>query len=77
MRNKIAQYRKIRGMTQDELAKAAGITRPYLSDIENGKYSPGGPLMLRIAKVLNLAVEEIFFENSVMHVEQATGTDGQ
>lgn len=29
--------RKFRGMTQDELAQAAGISRPYLTEIEQGR----------------------------------------
>lgn len=74
LRNKIAELRKFRDMTQDDLAKMAGVSRPYLSDIENGKYSPGGPLMLRIARALMAPAEEIFFDDDVNHAEQPTGT---
>ncbi|WP_425059170.1 hypothetical protein SCACP_38430 [Sporomusa carbonis] len=60
LKNIIVKTRKIKKITQQELAKI-GIKRPYLSDIENCKYQPGGELMLNIAKALNVAVEEIFF----------------
>ena len=70
MQNKIADFRKKRGVTQDELAQKVDVSRPYLSDIENGKSSPGGPLMLKIAKAFNAKVEEIFFEDTVRHTEQ-------
>ncbi|OPX83414.1 MAG: transcriptional repressor DicA [Pelotomaculum sp. PtaB.Bin104] len=63
MNNKIAELRKGLDMTQDDLAKAVGISRPYLSDIENSKYNPGGPLMLKIAKVLKATVEDVFSDD--------------
>lgn len=76
LRNRIAETRKAQGITQGELAKKTNITRPYLSDIENGKYSPGGVLLLRIARALNVKVEDIFFDDGVNHAEQPTGTAG-
>jgi putative transcriptional regulator len=63
MRNKIAEARKSQSITQDDLARAVGISRPYLSDIENDKYNPGGALMLKIAKTLGVSVEELFSED--------------
>lgn len=60
MLNKIAEFRRKRGLSQEELAQIVGVSRPYLSDIENGKGSPGGPLILKIAKALDEKVENIF-----------------
>ena len=70
MENRIAEKRKALGITQEQLAKLLNISRPYLSDIENGKHNVSGRLMLKIAKVLNCKVEEIFFEDTVNHTEQ-------
>ncbi len=45
----LRSVRKARGLTQQELAKAAGITQGALSDIESGRRnaSPGGPAEAR------------------------------
>jgi len=59
--NKIAYYRNKKSMTQDKLAKITGISRPYLSDIENDKKKPSCLIALKISKVLNEPVEDIFF----------------
>lgn len=70
MKNTITEKRKSLGMTQEELAKLLKISRPYLSDIENGKYNVSGRLMLKIANALGCKVEEIFFDDTVNHAEQ-------
>jgi len=57
----------MRGLTQEELAVELGITRPYLSEIENCKHNVSGELMIRIARSLKVNVEEIFFINDVLH----------
>lgn len=48
--------RKHRGLTQEELAKKAGISRPYLTEIETGKKDGSLRAMKNIAKVLNVSV---------------------
>ncbi|PGX09297.1 helix-turn-helix transcriptional regulator [Bacillus sp. AFS033286] len=58
--NKITNLRKEQGITQEELAQKVGITRAYLSNLENGKYKPSLDVALRIANVLESAVEKIF-----------------
>jgi DNA-binding XRE family transcriptional regulator len=82
--NKIAFFREKKGLTQERLSKTAGISRPYLSDLENGKCKPGGMVMLNISTALGEPVENIFFANNVNHVEheenqldvtQPTGTE--
>lgn len=59
MQNKIAQLRKEKNLSQEELAEKAGISRVSLSFIENGRV-PNGDTMLKIAKALGKSVEEIF-----------------
>ena len=48
--------RKHRGLTQDELAKKAGISRPYLTEIETGKKDGSIRAMRSLAKILNVNV---------------------
>lgn len=45
------------------MARRVGITRPYLSDIENDKRQVRGELMIRIAITLGVKVEDIFLIN--------------
>lgn len=58
--NIIRKTRREQGLTQAELARRVGITRPYLSDIENSKRQVRGELMIRIAITLGKSVEDIF-----------------
>lgn len=60
--NVLPQARKSAGMSQEKLAKEVGITRQYLSEIENGKKQPSVIIAIKIAKVLKFKVEDIFFE---------------
>jgi len=47
-------------MTQEELARKVGVSRQTIIAIEKGKYTPSVYLALKIARVLNKKVEEIF-----------------
>ncbi|ONG85160.1 DNA-binding protein [Bacillus cereus] len=60
--NVLPHARKSAGMSQEKLAKEVGITRQYLSEIENGKKQPSVIIAIKIAKVLKIKVEDIFFE---------------
>jgi putative transcriptional regulator len=60
--NRLAEMRKSAGLTQDALSKKAGVSRPYISNIERGKQTViTNTVMLKIAVALNKKVEEIFF----------------
>ncbi len=48
--------RKYRGMTQSDLARASGISRPYLTEIETGKKDGSLRAMKAIAKALDVNV---------------------
>lgn len=82
-KNRVRELRMNLGFSQEELSRRAGITRSYLSQIENGRYSPTGEVLLRLASALGVSLNEIFFEESVQHDTQgkenppnATGTEG-
>lgn len=59
-RSRLIEARKKHGMTQGELAKAVGISRAYLTNIELGKYTPSLRTAHKIASVLGGTVEEFF-----------------
>jgi len=61
MKTKITFLRKILSITQQELAKAAGVTRQTIISLEQGKYNPSLELAHKITKALNQnRIEEVF-----------------
>ena len=58
----IAYYRKLRGLTQAELAEATNLSRTHLSNIEapNGKTSISLNKLFDIAEVLEVPVKDLF-----------------
>ena len=60
MKNRIEEIRKERGIMQEELAKAMGVSRQTISSLENGRYNPSIQLAFRIARFFNMTIEEVF-----------------
>ncbi|WP_226606499.1 helix-turn-helix transcriptional regulator [Bacillus cereus] len=58
--NKIAELRKEKLISQEKLAEQVGLSRTYISEIENNKKQPNVKLAIKIAKVLGTSVESIF-----------------
>lgn len=50
----IKQKREEKKLTQQEVADAVGITRNYLSDIENGRYNPSFKKSIKLATFLGI-----------------------
>ena len=48
-------------MTQDALARAAGVTRQTVISLEAGRYAPSLELAMRLAHVFGRTVDELFF----------------
>ena len=64
MKNTIRVERAIKNMTQADLAEAVGVSRQTINTIESNKYVPSTVLALKIAKVFNKPLEEIFILES-------------
>lgn len=60
MKNTIKVHRAMHDMTQDQLAKAVGVTRQTILAIEKGRYDPSLTLAFRIARYFNVNIEEVF-----------------
>ena len=60
MKNRIEQIRKERGILQEEMAKAMGVSRQTISSLENGRYNPSIMLAYKIAKYFAMTIEEVF-----------------
>ena len=61
MKNNIKQHRKQAGLRQEDMANQLGVTRQTIIAIENDKYNPTLELAMKIARLLNKNVEDIFF----------------
>ena len=59
--NRLKEYRAKIGVNQQQMGKLAGVSRQTISQIERGDYSPSVTLALKIAKVFNVNVEDIFW----------------
>lgn len=58
--NNLEQYRKKAGLTQQELSNKADVSRKSINAIENGIYVPSTVLALKISKIFNCKVEDLF-----------------
>lgn len=60
MKTRIKELRAAKGLTQMELAKLAGVRRETIVFLEQGKYNPSLQLAWSIARIFDLAIEEVF-----------------
>ena len=69
LKNRLKEYRAALNVNQQELGRLAGVSRQTISLIERGDYHPSVLLALRIARVFDLPLEEIFFLEGEDHNE--------
>lgn len=60
MKNNIKELRKLRNIRQEDLANLVGVTRQTINAIENNKYDPTLELSMKLAKIFDKHVDEIF-----------------
>lgn len=60
VKNRLKVLRAERDWSQAELGGRLGVSRQAVNAIETGKYDPSLPLAFRLARLFNLAIEEIF-----------------
>lgn len=58
--NRIKEFRAKYDMKQEDLAKAVGVRRETIGNLEKGRYNPSLVLAWNIAKVFNVTIEDIF-----------------
>ena len=64
MNNRIKELRARHNLTQEDLAKKAGVRRETIVFLEKGKYNPSLQLAHAIAKTFSLPIEEVFLLDS-------------
>lgn len=60
LKNRLKEYRARINVNQQEMGQLVNVSRQTISQIERGDYSPSVTLALKIAKVFNASVEDIF-----------------
>lgn len=63
MQTKIAEFRKLKKVTQEELAEAVSVTRQTIISLESGKYKASLILAHKIAQFFGVTIEEMFIFN--------------
>ncbi len=60
MNNRIREFRARYDLTQEDLAKMAGVRRETIVFLEKGKYNPSLKLAYDISRALKSTIEEVF-----------------
>lgn len=60
LKNHLKEYRARLGVNQQQMGELVDTSRQTISQIERGDYSPSVTLALKIAKVCEVRVEDIF-----------------
>ena len=60
MENRLKLARAERGLSQEQLAALAGVTRQTISSIETGQYVPSALLAFVLAERLGKRIDELF-----------------
>lgn len=63
MQTRIQELRRVKKVTQSELADAVNVTRQTIISLENGRYNASLILAHKIAQFFKVPIEEIFIFN--------------
>lgn len=58
--NRVKELRAARGWTQEDLARAVGVSRQSINSIERDRYVPSLELALTFARVFECPTDDIF-----------------
>jgi putative transcriptional regulator len=64
LRNRLKELRIQNELTQEELAKAVGVTRQTIIAIEKERFVPSVRLALELARALDVSLEDVFWLGS-------------
>ena len=60
----VRKYRKIAGLTQEELAEIIGCSNSHIGQIENGRGVPSLDMMVKIANALGVMIDQFVVADS-------------
>ena len=59
MENKIKQYRKLKNITQEEMATLLNVTRQSYINYESGETEPSFETLKKISRILNVSIDAL------------------
>ena len=60
MNNNLKNLRKIKNLSQNDLADALSVSRQTINSIENGKFDPSLTLAIKLTRYFKVSIDEIF-----------------
>ena len=60
MDNNLKDLRKLKKVSQNDLADALSVSRQTINSIENGKFDPSLTLAMKLTRYFGVSLEEIF-----------------
>ncbi|MGT2933453.1 helix-turn-helix transcriptional regulator [Streptococcus catagoni] len=60
MENRLQEFRKVRKISQSELAEEVGVTRQTIISLEKGRYNASLDLAFKLSRYFHVAIEDIF-----------------
>jgi len=63
VRNIVRELREQKGWSQGELARRLGVSRQTINAVETDKYDPSLPLALRMARLFDVPVPQLFIDD--------------
>ena len=60
MENNLKKLRKLKGISQGDLAQYLEVSRQTINSIENGKFDPSLTLTIKLTRFFEVSLEEIF-----------------
>jgi transcriptional regulator with XRE-family HTH domain len=70
----IREQRKIAQISLRQLAKLAGVSNPYLSQIERGLRRPSAEILQQIAKALRISAEVLYVQAGILEERHGEST---
>lgn len=61
LRNNLRKLRSDKGLNQSETGRLVGVSRQTISSVEGGEYNPSITLVLKLADLFNVKVEQMFW----------------
>ncbi|MGY6648568.1 helix-turn-helix transcriptional regulator [Wenyingzhuangia sp. IMCC45574] len=60
MKNRVQELRKLRKLTQEDLAEIIGVSRQTINAIEKEKFDPSLPTAFKMSQLFQVSIEELF-----------------